>query len=109
MGTGPKPDIVFILSVDEAGWTSYATFEAIAKAKGIQAPQIWEGKKGGGQTAVRGLNLEVRPGTSGLQERWLSLRAADLPSISSVSLVQAKAATQFHGPGWLSGDDDDAG
>jgi arylsulfatase A-like enzyme len=34
-------------SVDEAGWTSYATFEAIAKAKGIQAPQIWEGKKGG--------------------------------------------------------------
>ena len=48
-------------SVDEAGWTSYATFEAIAKAKGIQAPQIWEGKKGGGQTAVRELNLEVRP------------------------------------------------
>jgi len=38
-------------SADEAGWTSYATFEAIAKAKGIQAPQIWEGKKGGGQTA----------------------------------------------------------
>ena len=30
-------------SVDEAGWTSYATFETIAKAKGIQAPQIWEG------------------------------------------------------------------
>jgi arylsulfatase A-like enzyme len=48
-------------SVDEAGWTSYATFEAIAKAKGIQAPQIWEGKKGGSQTAVRELNLEVRP------------------------------------------------
>jgi len=42
-------------------WTSYATFEAIAKAKGIQAPQIWEGKKGGAQTAVRELNLEVRP------------------------------------------------
>jgi arylsulfatase len=47
-------------SVDEAGWTSYATFEAIAKAKGIQAPQIWEAKKGDTQTAVRELNLEVR-------------------------------------------------
>jgi arylsulfatase A-like enzyme len=34
-------------SADECGWTSYATFEAIAKAKGIKAPQIWAGKKGG--------------------------------------------------------------
>ena len=48
-------------SVDEAGWTSYATFDAIAKAKGIQPPQIWEGTKGGDQTAVRELNVEVRP------------------------------------------------
>ena len=37
-------------------------------------------------------------GTSCLQERWLSFRAADLPRISLASLVQAKAATQFHGP-----------
>jgi arylsulfatase A-like enzyme len=48
-------------SADECGWTSYAAFEAIAKAKGIEAPQIWEGKKGGTQTAVRELNMEVRP------------------------------------------------
>jgi arylsulfatase A-like enzyme len=48
-------------SADECGWTSYAAFEAIAKAKGIQAPQIWEGRKGGTQTAVRELNMEVRP------------------------------------------------
>jgi arylsulfatase A-like enzyme len=48
-------------SVDECGWTSYATFNAIAKAQGIEVPQIWEGKKGGKQTAVRELNLEVRP------------------------------------------------
>jgi arylsulfatase A-like enzyme len=48
-------------SADECGWTSYATFDAIAKAKGIQPPQIWEGTKGGKQTAVRELNLEVRP------------------------------------------------
>ncbi len=48
-------------SVDEAGWTSYATFEAIAKEKGIERPQIWEGTKGGGQAAVAELNLSVRP------------------------------------------------
>lgn len=48
-------------SVDEAGWTSYATFNAIAKAKGIQPPQLWEGTRGGKQKAVRELNLEVRP------------------------------------------------
>jgi hypothetical protein len=34
-------------SVDEAGWTSYAAFEAIAKARGIQPPQLWEATKGG--------------------------------------------------------------
>ena len=48
-------------SADESGWTSYAAFDAIAKAKGIEPPQIWEGAKGGKQTAVRELNLEVRP------------------------------------------------
>jgi len=48
-------------SADECGWTSYAAFNAIAKAKGIEAPQIWEGKKGGKSTAVRELNIEVRP------------------------------------------------
>ncbi len=48
-------------SVDEAGWTSYAIFDALAKEHGLQPPQIWEGKKGEEQTAVRELNLEVRP------------------------------------------------
>jgi arylsulfatase A-like enzyme len=48
-------------SADETGWTSYATFDAVAKVKGIQPPQIWTGKKGGPQTAVRELNLQVRP------------------------------------------------
>ena len=51
----------YLNSADEAGWTSYATFEAIAKAKGIEAPQIWEGKKGSPPKAVREFNLEVRP------------------------------------------------
>jgi arylsulfatase A-like enzyme len=48
-------------SADECGWTSYAAFEAIAKAKGIEAPKLWEGKKGGKQTAVREMDMEVRP------------------------------------------------
>ena len=48
-------------SADEAGWTSYAAFDALAKTLGIEAPQIWEGKKGQKSTAVRPLDLEVRP------------------------------------------------
>ncbi len=48
-------------SVDESGWTSYATFRALAKAKGIESPKIWEGKKGQKSTAVRELDLKVRP------------------------------------------------
>jgi arylsulfatase A-like enzyme len=48
-------------SADEAGWTSYATFNALAKALGIESPKIWEGKRGQKSTAVRELNLEVRP------------------------------------------------
>ena len=48
-------------SADECGWTSYASFNALAKAKGIEPPQLWEGKKGSKSTADRELNLEVRP------------------------------------------------
>ena len=48
-------------SADECGWTSYATFRTLAKIAGVEAPQIWEGTKGGKQTAVRELNMEVRP------------------------------------------------
>jgi len=48
-------------SVDEAGWTSYAAFDALAKTLGIESPKIWEGKKGQKSTPARELNLEVRP------------------------------------------------
>jgi arylsulfatase len=48
-------------SVDEAGYASYALFRALTKAKGIETPKIWEGKKGQKPTAVRELDLEVRP------------------------------------------------
>src|SRR5208283_2395617 len=48
-------------SADECGYTSYATYRAVAKVKGLQPPQIWEGTKGHKSTPVRELNMEVRP------------------------------------------------
>lgn len=48
-------------TADECGFTSYATYRALMKQKGIESPKIWEGKKGGTQTAVRELDMEVRP------------------------------------------------
>ena len=60
-------------SVDEAGWTSYAAFAALSKALGVEAPQIWEGRKGRASTAVRELNLEVRP----LLDEMIVAKASD--------------------------------
>lgn len=48
-------------SADEAGYTSYATFNALAKAKGLETPKLWEGKKGEKSVPVRELDMEVRP------------------------------------------------
>ena len=39
-------------SVDEAGYTSYATFRELARTQGLESPKIWEGKKGQKSTAV---------------------------------------------------------
>jgi arylsulfatase len=48
-------------SVDEAGYTSYATFRALAKAVGIESPKLWEGKKGQKSTEAGELDMKVRP------------------------------------------------
>ena len=48
-------------SADECGFTSYATYNAIIKAKGLESPKIWEGFKGENSIAVRELDMEVRP------------------------------------------------
>jgi len=48
-------------TVDEAGYTSYAAYRAMAKARGMETPKIWEGKKGQKSTPVRELDLKVRP------------------------------------------------
>jgi arylsulfatase A-like enzyme len=47
-------------SVDEAGYTSYAAFQELIKTKGMEAPKVWEGKKGQTSTAVRALDMKVR-------------------------------------------------
>jgi arylsulfatase A-like enzyme len=48
-------------SADECGFSSYAAYNAIIKAKGLESPKIWEGRKGQQSTPVRELNMEVRP------------------------------------------------
>jgi arylsulfatase A-like enzyme len=48
-------------SADECGWTSYPNFREMAEKFHIYTPMIWEGKKGGEQTAVRPMNMAVRP------------------------------------------------
>jgi arylsulfatase len=48
-------------SADECGWTSYATFDALAKQLGIETPKVWEGTRGGKQTAVADLDMAIRP------------------------------------------------
>jgi arylsulfatase A-like enzyme len=88
-------------SADETGWTSYATFDAIAKAHGIQAPQIWEGTKGGTQTAVRELNLEVRPLLDEMivgkaTEYIKSQAAADKPFFTYVALSHMHPPERVH-------------
>jgi arylsulfatase A-like enzyme len=48
-------------SADECGWTSYSNFQEMAKKFDLYTPMIWEGEKGGEQTAVRPMNLALRP------------------------------------------------
>jgi arylsulfatase A-like enzyme len=48
-------------SADESGWTSYAAMRELAKKGLIYTPMLWEGQKGGEQTAERVLDLAVRP------------------------------------------------
>ena len=48
-------------TADEAGYGSYAAFRAVAKARGIELPKIWEGKKGQKSIAAADLDLKIRP------------------------------------------------
>ena len=60
-------------SVDEAGYSSYAAFRELVKARGVESPKIWEGKKGQKSTAVRELDMQVRP----LLDELIAAKAAD--------------------------------
>jgi arylsulfatase A-like enzyme len=89
-------------SADECGWTSYATFGAIAKAHGgSRCPSSPEGKKGGTQTAVRELNLEVRPLLDelivGKATDYITRRAeAGRPFFTYVALSQVHPPEKVH-------------
>ena len=48
-------------SVDEAGYGSYAAFREAAKARGVELPKLWEGRKGEKPVATGDLDLKVRP------------------------------------------------
>ena len=48
-------------SADECGYTSYATFRALAKKIGIDSPKLWQGKKGEKSSPAGDLDLKVRP------------------------------------------------
>ncbi|MGN6170467.1 MAG: sulfatase-like hydrolase/transferase [Solirubrobacteraceae bacterium] len=48
-------------STDEAAYSSFATFRALAEKGVVETPKIWEGVKGGEANAVRDLDMEVRP------------------------------------------------
>ena len=48
-------------SVDEAGYGSYAAFRELVKARGVELPKLWEGKKGQKPVATGDLDLKVRP------------------------------------------------
>ena len=48
-------------SVDEAGYGSYAAFREAAKAKGVELPKLWEGKKGEKPVATGNLDLKSAP------------------------------------------------
>ena len=48
-------------SADECGYTSYATYRAVAKAKGSSRPRSGRARRATSPRAVRELDLEVRP------------------------------------------------
>jgi arylsulfatase A-like enzyme len=60
-------------TADEAGYTAYAAYRAMAKARGLETPKLWEGKKGQKSTAVGELDMKVRP----LLDEMIAAKATD--------------------------------
>jgi arylsulfatase A-like enzyme len=90
-------------SADECGFTSYATYNAIVKAKGLESPKIWEGFKGENSSAVRELDMEVRP----LLDELIVAKATDYinrcangakPFFTYVALSHIHAPEKAHPP-----------
>jgi arylsulfatase len=60
-------------TTDEAGYTSYALYRAVADATGIEPPKIWSGRRGEGITADRDFDMSVRP----LMDEMIAERTCD--------------------------------
>jgi len=60
-------------TADEAGYTAYAAYRAMAKARGLETPKLWEGKKGQKSTATGELDMKVRP----LLDEMIAAKATD--------------------------------
>jgi arylsulfatase A-like enzyme len=48
-------------TTDEAGYSAYALYRAVAEATGMEPPKIWSGRKGEGLTADQDFDMSVRP------------------------------------------------
>jgi arylsulfatase A-like enzyme len=88
-------------TTDEAGYSSYALYRAVAEATGIESPKIWEGKKGEGVTAVRDFDMSVRP----LMDEMITERTCDYiarqaptgePFFAYVALTHVHPPEQAH-------------
>lgn len=60
-------------TTDEAAYSSYALYRAVAEETGIEAPKVWLGRKGEGVTADRDFDMSVRP----LMDEMITDRACD--------------------------------
>jgi len=88
-------------SADQAGYSSYATFRALAKRVGIDMPQLWQGKKGEKSQPAGELDLKVRPFLDetmvGKATDWIKRAAAgDKPFFTYIALSHVHPPEAVH-------------
>jgi len=88
-------------TTDEAAYTSYALYRAVADAVDIETPKIWEGRKGEDARPVRDFDMSVRP----LMDEMITQRTTDYiahqasqekPFFAYVALTHVHPPEQAH-------------
>jgi arylsulfatase A-like enzyme len=88
-------------TTDEAGYSSYALYRAVAEATGIESPQIWEGTKEDGISPVCDFDMSVRP----LMDEMITDRtcnyisdhaSGDAPFFTYVAMTHVHPPEQSH-------------